>query len=168
MEHTHWTEMEEYFLRSKDGEFLVVPSDGSGKRWVDDVKEASTFNLFSARVENAFYWNDEANIYPGEVPVITISPDDTQLVLSGDKVLTIRRGLRIYDLGDALMHDRTHDIVIPVTILRTSHCLIENTPIADLALTGNETHEELTEDLGKFYIGIEKSEPITIVRFERR
>lgn len=165
---THWSDLNEFYLRSTDGKFLEALT--LWPKWVDTAAEAEAMSLRDARAAANRGWTApyDSEIYPGEVPVLTITPDDAQRVLDDDKVLTVRYGLRDYGLENALLHDRKNGIVIPITILRTSHCLLENVPLMDLALTGNENHEQHLEELRAFYPKMELYDPVTIVRFKRR
>ena len=158
---------EDYLVR-RGGTFLRYgpygPHGAYTLSWVHTMAEATLMNLSSAQW---FASHHEGQVYPGEQQVITISPTLTQEVISGDKVLTIRRGRRDYPLGPAILFDRENDVAIAVEIMRTSFCLLRNIPRADRVLAGHSSHQELLDDLLNYYPDLTEDDEVTVVRFNR-
>jgi len=98
--------------------------------------------------------------------IIEIKPKSSDKVLSGDKVITIQKGRRLYNLGDAVLLDPEDNKTISIEILRVSYCKVKDTPIMDLALHGEKKWENLVDYLKQYYPTIKKDSVITIIRFQ--
>ena len=96
---------------------------------------------------------------------ITIKPGSASSVLTGDKVMTIQKGRRLYNLGDAQLLDPQDDFTIDIEILRVSYCKLKHTPLVDLTLHGDKTWENLLEYLKTYYPDIKKNSTITVTRY---
>lgn len=98
--------------------------------------------------------------------LIEISPGSIMKVLSGDKVLTIQNGRRLYNLGPAVLVDHQDQRKVKVDILRISYCKVKNAPITDLTLHGDKNWESLLEYLRQYYPNISNENTITIIRYK--
>lgn len=98
--------------------------------------------------------------------IIEISPGSINKVLSGDKVLTIQKGRRLYNLGDAILLDPEDKSQVDVEVLRVSYCKVKNAPIVDLAIHGDKRWESLLEYLKQYYPKISNESTITIIRYK--
>lgn len=159
--------MREFFLKNDRDEFYR----GYGPDiWVPTASEADAMTLKNARDTQLrrIGFIPRCHVFPPALPTITLSPDDVQKVVMETKVLTVRLGLRDYGLGDAQLHDRESGIIIPITILRTSHCLLRHVPLVDLSMCGHASHEAHRDELAEFYPNISLDDPVTLVRFEKR
>lgn len=98
--------------------------------------------------------------------IIQIKPGSGPEVISGEKVLTIQKGRKLYELGDAILLDPNDNTTINVEILRVAYCQLKNIPLVDLVLHGEKKWQDLLEYLKRYYPDIKKSSTITIIRYK--
>ena len=157
-----------YFVRSETGQFMVRRGVTDAGRyifdWTDDITAADKLDLIRAQT---YAKHLDAAVHPNDGQVITVSSDDLQRAGSGQKVLTIRNGLRVYDLGPTTLHDEDTGAFIEVDVVRVSYCLMRNIPNVDLAVSGHPNVESLIAEMSEFYPGIGPNDQITIIRFDR-
>ncbi len=99
--------------------------------------------------------------------IIEIKPGSLSLVESGDKVITIQKGRRLYNLGDATLIDPLDSKEINVEILRVSYSKLKDIQNVDLYIHGEKTWQQLLEYLQQYYSDIKKDSTITVVRFKK-
>lgn len=98
--------------------------------------------------------------------LIEIKPGSAPKVMSGEKILTIQKGRRLYELGDAVLLDPLDNTAVNVEILRVAYCKLKNTPLVELALHGEKRWQDLLEYLQQYYPEIKKNNTITIIRYK--
>lgn len=99
--------------------------------------------------------------------IIEIKPGSLVQVESGDKVLTIQKGRRLYNLGEATLIDPLDNREIDVEILRVSYSNLKNIQQVDLYIHGEKNWQQLLEYLQQYYPDIKKDSTITVVRFNK-
>lgn len=100
--------------------------------------------------------------------IIQIRPGSASSVLSGDKVMTIQKGRRIYNLGCTILLDPQDSFTIPVQVLRVSYCEIKDVPVSDYVVHGEKSWKELLDYLKQYYPDIKNDSTITIVRYKMK
>ena len=86
-------------------------------------------------------------------------------VLEGRKVSTIRRGRRMYPLGNAVL--RTADREVTIRIERVRHSLLHNLTEEDALRDGFDNLKDLLTALDRFYPELSPEDEVTIVEFRR-
>lgn len=99
--------------------------------------------------------------------IIEIKPGSLSIVESGDKVITIQKGRRLYNLGAAILIDPLDSKEINVEILRVSYSKLKDIQQVDLYIHGEKNWQKLLEYLQQYYTDIKKDSTITVVRFKK-
>lgn len=97
--------------------------------------------------------------------VIPLSAEFLPLVSSGQKTSTVRRGVRKYPPGAAVL--RAGGQEIPIRIERVRICNLDKLTEEDAIADGFESVKSLRAALGRFYRDLRPGEPMTIVEFQR-
>lgn len=100
--------------------------------------------------------------------IIEIKPGSLSQVISGDKVLTIQKGRRLYNLGEATLLDPLDNREIDVEILRVSYSKLKDIQQVDLYIHGEKKWQELLEYLKQYYPDIKKDSTITVIRYKKQ
>ena len=97
--------------------------------------------------------------------VLPLAAEFLSKVRSGEKVSTVRRGMRPYAPGPAIL--RAGANTIKVSIVRVQHATLANLTDRDAQEDGFADRRELVAALRRFYPDIVESEPVTIVKFSQ-
>jgi hypothetical protein len=94
--------------------------------------------------------------------------NDKELILSGKKTLTIRRGDRTdYEVGRTVhLVSVKHQWVIPATITDVDSCKLIDVPNSAFVDDGMEQDSEYLEQLREAYPGLRWGDLVTLIRFE--
>ncbi len=97
---------------------------------------------------------------------IRLSGEFLPAVLEGRKVSTIRRGRRMYPLGDAVLRAANREVMVRVE--RVRHSVLHNLTEEDALHDGFDNLEELLAALDRFYPELRPEDEVTIVEFARK
>ena len=84
---------------------------------------------------------------------------------SGKKRITIREGIREYELGPCMMGCWEKNWCQRVFITSITHTRLQDIPIEDVIESGHVSHRSLFLDLARFYPNINNQSYVTVVRF---
>jgi len=100
---------------------------------------------------------------------ILISPDkkERQMILSGEKTVSVRYGHRDYEIGPVMLCCHIEPWTVKAEITNVKHITVSQVPSEDALASGMKSGSlsEILLDLRKYYPSITFSSPVTVVRW---
>jgi len=117
------------------------------------------------------HWDGD---YPVQIkrPLVALlmAPEFENMVMGGDKTITIREGWRDYNIGDNVVLCHTHETekgwAVMGQLTRVTHHLLKDVSIKDFNDDGMLGLEDAIKTLGRFYEGINGDSLVTVIRWK--
>ena len=98
---------------------------------------------------------------------IKLADDLFPTLRAGEKRITIRKGLRSYTLGPAVIESTSGALEpVAVTIVRLTFCLAGDVTQFEAGADGFESVAAFMRGMRRFYPDLDLTDPVTIVHFE--
>lgn len=96
---------------------------------------------------------------------ILVAPDPKQRlsILLGDIFLTVREGHRDYKTGPVMICCHLVPWAIMATITGVRHTIVQEVTEEELKAGGFASHEEMLNDLRKYYSNLTMESPVTVI-----
>lgn len=98
--------------------------------------------------------------------MIKLSNKYTDFVKCRLKIQTVRFGIREFPLGPNQIEDTTTGEIIPITVNAVLQTTFDNLEKNDATMDGFSSLDELFTALQEFYPTIERTSPVTVIRFD--
>ncbi len=100
---------------------------------------------------------------------LLMSPEFQDVIVSGDKTITIREGWRNYIVGEKVVLCHTNDIdlgwAVMGQITKVSYHFLKDVELKDLHDDGMLSLEDAIKILNRFYVGIKGDSLVTVIRW---